>query len=210
MSQNQPEDQPKADRNLTWHHGLITRADRARFNGHKSGVIWMTGFSASGKSTLAHAMEKMLFEKRIRVYVLDGDNVRHGLNRDLGFSSEERQENLRRVAEVSKLFCDAGLVVFTAFISPYIKDRELARAAIGEDFHEVYVKCSLEECERRDPKGIYKKVRAGQIAKFTGISDPYEPPVNPDLVLETDRFSLDECASQFLAYLRSKGLVRED
>lgn len=197
------------DRNLTWHHGLINRDDRNRFNGHKSGVIWMTGYSASGKSTLAHAMEHILFHDRIRVYVLDGDNVRHGLNRDLGFSSADRKENLRRVSEVCKLFCDAGIVVFSAFISPYREERALARQNIGDaDFHEVYVKCPLEVCEQRDPKGIYKKVRRGEIARFTGISDPYEPPESPDLVLETDRFSLEECQAQFADYLRKKGLIR--
>lgn len=199
------------DRNLTWHHGLITREDRNRFNGHKSGVIWMTGFSASGKSTLAHEMDQALFEDRIRVYVLDGDNVRHGLNRDLGFTAEERTENLRRVSEVAKLFCDAGIVVFTAFISPFRSDRELARKTIGaDDFHEVYIKCPIEVCESRDPKGIYKKARAGKIAHFTGISDPYEPPENPGLVLDTDKYSPEECVEQFRAYLREKGLIRQD
>jgi adenylylsulfate kinase len=202
------EQQPD-DRNLTWHHGLIDRNDRNRFNGHRSGVIWMTGFSASGKSTLAHAMESRLFHDRIRVYVLDGDNVRHGLNKDLGFSKADRNENLRRVAEVAKLFCDAGIVVFSAFISPYRSDRELARASIGdEDFHEVYVKCPIEVCEARDPKGIYKKARRGDIARFTGISDPYEAPENPDLVLETDKFGIDQCIEQFCDYLRKEGLIR--
>ena len=197
------------DRNLTWHHGLISRDDRNRFNGHKSGVIWMTGLSASGKSTLAHALEEALFRSRIRVYVLDGDNVRHGLNRDLGFSHEDRKENLRRVAEVARLFCDAGIVVLSAFISPYREDRELARQCIGEaDFHEVHISCPVEVCEERDPKGIYAKVRRGEIARFTGISDPYEPPENPDLVLDTARFSIDECQQQFSAYLKEKGLVR--
>jgi adenylylsulfate kinase len=199
------------DRNLTWHHGLIDRADRNRFNGHNSGVIWMTGYSASGKSTLAHAMEEALFRDRVRVYVLDGDNVRHGLNKDLGFSKADRNENLRRVAEVTRLFCDAGLVVFSAFISPYRTDRELARRCIGDDdFHEVYVKCPIEVCEERDPKGIYKKARRGDIARFTGISDPYEPPENPDLVLETDRFTLEECIAQFRDYLRKEGLIRPE
>ncbi len=194
----------KDERNLTWHHGLISREDRNRFNGHRSGVIWMTGFSASGKSTLAHAMEKLLFEDRIRTYVLDGDNVRHRLNRDLGFTSEDRKENLRRVSEVTNLFCDAGLVVFSAFISPYREDRELARQTIGAvDFHEVYVKCSIDVCESRDPKGIYKKARSGEIKHFTGISDPYEAPENPDLVLETDKYSIEECIDQFVAYLRN-------
>ncbi|MDH5525740.1 MAG: adenylyl-sulfate kinase [Nitrospirota bacterium] len=199
------------DRNLTWHEGLINRADRNRFNGHKSGVVWMTGYSASGKSTLAHAMDKTLFESRVRVYVLDGDNVRHGLNRDLGFTAEARTENLRRVSEVAKLFCDAGIVVFTAFISPYRSDRDLARQTIGaDDFHEVYVKCPIEVCESRDPKGIYKKVRAGKIAHFTGISDPYEEPLNPDVVLDTDRFSPEECVQQLTDYLRKKELIHRD
>jgi len=197
------------DRNLTWHQGLIDRDDRNRFNGHRSGVIWMTGFSASGKSTLAHAMESRLFHDRIRVYVLDGDNVRHGLNKDLGFSKADRNENLRRVAEVAKLFCDAGIVVFSAFISPYRSDRELARMCIGDDdFHEVYVKCPIEVCEARDPKGIYKKARRGDIARFTGISDPYEAPESPDLVLETDKFGIDQCIEQFCDYLRKEGLIR--
>lgn len=197
------------DRNLTWHHGLVSRGDRNRFNGHRSGVIWMTGLSASGKSTLAHAMEEVLFRSRIRVYVLDGDNVRHGLNRDLGFSHGDRKENLRRVAEVARLFCDAGIVVFSAFISPYREDRDLACQCIGaDDFHEVYVKCPIEVCEQRDPKGIYARVRKGEIPRFTGISDPYEPPVNPGLVLDTSRYSLDECLEQFSAYLKEHGLIR--
>ncbi len=197
------------DRNLTWHHGLINRKDRNQFNGHKSGVIWMTGYSASGKSTIAHVMEKALFEDRVRVYVLDGDNVRHGLNGDLGFSAEDRTENLRRVSEVSKLFCDAGIVVMTAFISPFREDRRLARKCIGDDdFHEVHIKCPIEVCEERDPKGIYKKVRAGEIARFTGISDPYEAPIKPELVLETDKYSIEECQQQFLDYLKEKKLIR--
>jgi adenylylsulfate kinase len=197
------------DRNLTWHEGLVSRDDRNRFNGHKSGVIWMTGLSASGKSTLAHAMEEVLFRHRIRVYVLDGDNVRHGLNRDLGFSHEDRKENLRRVAEVAKLFCDAGIVTLSAFISPYREERELARRCIGdEDFHEVYIKCPVEVCEQRDPKGIYARVRKGEIARFTGISDPYEAPINPNLVLDTARFSHDECLDQFSAYLKENELIR--
>jgi len=196
-------------RNLTWHQGLVSRDDRNRFNGHKSGVVWMTGLSASGKSTLAHAIEEELFRRRIRVYVLDGDNVRHGLNRDLGFSHEDRKENLRRVTEVAKLFCDAGIVVLSAFISPYREERELARRCIGEDdFHEVYVNCSVKVCEERDPKGIYAKVRKGEIARFTGISDPYEAPVDPDLVLDTANNSIDECLAQFMTYLKENGLVR--
>ncbi|MFQ5509874.1 MAG: adenylyl-sulfate kinase [Leptospirillia bacterium] len=201
----------KDDRNLTWHHGAINREVRNAFNGHKSGVIWMTGYSASGKSTIAHAMEERLFKDRIRVYVLDGDNVRHGLNRDLGFSSEDRKENLRRVAEVARLFCDAGIVVLSAFISPYREDRALARESIGsDDFHEVFIDCPIEVCEQRDPKGIYKKARAGKIKHFTGIDDPYEPPLNPDLVLETSKYSIEECEQQFVDYLRSKGLIRSD
>jgi len=156
-------------------------------------------------------MEERAFRDRVRVYVLDGDNVRHGLNKDLGFSKADRNENLRRVAEVAKLFCDAGIVVFSAFISPYRADRDLARRCVGEkDFHEVYVKCPIEVCEERDPKGIYRKARRGEIARFTGISDPYEPPENPGLVLETDRFSLDECVAQFTDYLRKEGLVRPE
>ncbi len=197
------------ERNLTWHTGQVQRKDRNDFNGHQSGVIWMTGYSASGKSSLAHGMEKMLHDERIRVYVLDGDNVRHGLNRDLSFSTADRKENIRRVAEVTRLFCDAGVVVFSAFISPYREDRELARACVGnEDFHEVHIKCPIEVCEERDPKGIYAKVRRGEIARFTGISDPYEEPVDPQLVLDTDQYSLEECQAQMWQYLQEKKLVR--
>jgi adenylylsulfate kinase len=164
--------------------------------------------SASGKSTLANALEQRLWERGVRSYVLDGDNVRHGLNKDLGFSPEDRTENIRRIGEVAKLFTDAGVVNITAFISPYRSDRDAVRAIMKPgDFVEIYVACSLEECERRDPKGLYQKARAGQIPEFTGISAPYEEPLNPELVIRTDEGSLEECVGVVIGYLETKGYV---
>jgi len=196
--------------NITWHHADITRADRERANGHKSAVLWFTGLSASGKSTLAHAVENALFERHCRTYVLDGDNIRHGLNKDLGFSPEDREENIRRIGEVAKLFADAGVIAMTAFISPYRADRAKARAISADSFIEVYVKCDLEVCEERDPKGLYKKARAGQIAEFTGISAPYEEPENPELVVDTSHESLEASAAKVLAYLEQRGIFNVD
>ncbi len=192
--------------NITWHEGDITRADRQRANGHCSCVIWFTGLSASGKSTLARAVEAVLYEKGYQAYVLDGDNVRHGLNKDLGFSPEDREENIRRIGEVAHLFADAGLVALTAFISPYRADRDKARAMAPDDFIEVYVKCAVEVCESRDPKGLYKKARAGIIPEFTGISAPYEAPENPELVVDTAEESVEESTAKVLAYLEKRGL----
>ena len=164
-----------AENHIVWHEVLVTREDRNQLNDHKSGMVWFTGLSASGKSTIAHAVEKKLHDRGIRTYVLDGDNVRHGINSNLGFSKEDRQENLRRVSEVAKLFVDAGILVLAAFISPYREDRDAVRKqfAAGE-FLEIYVKCSIGECEHRDPKGQYRKARAGVIKNYTGISAPYE------------------------------------
>ncbi len=191
------------------HNTSVTRADRNRLNKHESGLIRFTGLSASGKSTIAHAVEKELFKRSIRTYVLDGDNVRHGINRDLGFSRVDRAENLRRIVEIAKLFVDAGIVVLTAFISPFQKDREYVRSQFANDhFFEIYVKCSLEECERRDPKGQYKRARAGIIKDYTGISSPYEEPQNPDLVLDTEVMSPNDAVAAINRFLHEKGFLR--
>ena len=188
--------------NVIWHETFVNRSDRNTLNNHKSGLIWFTGLSASGKSTIAHNVEKELYERSIRTYVLDGDNVRHGINSNLGFSREDRRENLRRIAEFSKLFVDAGLIVLAAFISPYEKDREYIRERFEkDDYLEIYVKCSLKKCEQRDPKGLYKKARAGIIKNYTGVSTPYEEPLNPDLVIDTEEFDLEKSVQEVLNFL---------
>ena len=198
----------QAENHVIWHEVLVTREDRNRLNRHKSGLIWLTGLSASGKSTIAHGVEKILHDRGIRTYVLDGDNIRHGLNANLGFSPEDRQENLRRVAEVSRLFADAGMLVLAAFISPYRKDREYIRKRCANDnFIEIYVKCCLEECERRDPKGQYKKARAGMIKNYTGISAPYEEPEHHDLVLDTSNCTPESAVATVLKYLEQCGVI---
>jgi len=189
--------------NLTWHKTKITADDRALRNGHKGAVIWLTGLSASGKSTIATELEAELFHHHLNVYVLDGDNVRQGLCKDLGFSPKDRAENIRRVGEVAHLMTDGGLIVITTFISPYRSDRDSVRKAIApSDFIEVYVKCPLEVCEKRDPKGLYKKARTGEIKDFTGISAPYEEPLKPELVLETDKYSVSECVAQIMDFIK--------
>ncbi len=198
------------ENNMVWHECLVKRADRNCLNAHKSGLVWFTGLSASGKSTLAHGIERQLFDSGIRTYVLDGDNVRHGLNANLGFSAEDRKENIRRIGEVSKLMVDAGLVVLACFISPYREDRDSVRKLFtGDNFFEVYVKCPLEECEKRDPKGQYKRARAGLIKNYTGISDGYEEPEAPDLVIETDKFTVQEAIGKVLSFLQQRGLLAE-
>jgi len=190
------------------HQGNIKKEDRQRQKGHKSVILWFTGLSGSGKSTLAHAVEEKLFEMGIHTYVLDGDNIRTGLNRDLGFSAEDREENIRRIGEVAKLFVDAGIVTLTAFISPYKKDRELVRNLVEEgEFIEIYVKCPLEICEQRDVKGLYKKARAGIIKNFTGIDDPYEEPENPEIIVETDKETLGESVNKIINYLKEHGYL---
>jgi bifunctional enzyme CysN/CysC len=178
----------------------------ARFtrNGHRGGVLWLTGLSGAGKSTLAMALEQRLFAKGYNVYVLDGDNVRHGLNADLGFSPDDRAENIRRIGEVAALFADAGLIVITAFISPYQSDRARARQAGPRTFHEVYVKADLATCERRDPKGLYRKARKGEIEEFTGVSAPYEEPPSPELVIDTTAGTVEECLDNLVRYVDSK------
>jgi len=190
------------------HEGRVTRKDREGMKGHKSFILWFTGLSGSGKSTLSHKVEEKLFEMGVHTYVLDGDNIRMGLNKDLGFTEEDRRENIRRIGEVAKLFVDAGIVVLTAFISPYRRDRDFVRNLVAEgDFIEVYVKCPLGVCEKRDPKGLYKKARAGIIKNFTGIDDPYEEPESPEVVVETDKMSVNECVEKIIEYLQSRKLL---
>lgn len=198
---------PKS-RNITWSHSDVKRADRARRNGHRGAILWFTGLSGAGKSTLARGVEKALFERGCQTYVLDGDNVRFGLNRDLGFSPADRTENIRRIGEVSKLMLDAGVIVLTAFISPYRTDRDANRELVDDgDFLEVYCRCSLEECERRDTKGLYKKARAGEIPEFTGISAPYEEPLTPEVLVQTDEHDGAACIAQILAELERRGIL---
>lgn len=192
---------------ITWHSGQVSREDRARLNGHGGAVLWFTGMSGSGKSTLAHAVEKALHDRGCRTYVLDGDNVRHGLNKNLGFSPEDRTENIRRIAEVARLFEDAGVIVLTAFISPYRADRDAARAVVGENFIEIYVQADLATCEARDPKGLYKKARAGEIAEFTGVSAPYEEPAGAELVVDTAGNALEACVRMVIEYLETRGTI---
>lgn len=187
-----------------WHEPDIFRADREGLNRHKGGIIWFTGLSGSGKSTLAHAVEHRLFEQGARTYVLDGDNVRQGLCKDLGFSDADRTENIRRIGEVSKLMMDAGLIVLTAFISPFRKDRQVVRDLVNAgDFIEIFCQASLDVCEERDPKGLYKKARAGVIPEFTGINSPYEAPETPELILETGQHDIEDCVNQVIDYLKS-------
>ena len=193
--------------NITWHEGNITRADRERQNGHRACVVWFTGLSGSGKSTIARAVETLLFENGCRAYVLDGDNIRHGLNKNLGFSPEDRTENIRRIGEVAHLFVEAGVIALTAFISPYRADRDSARKISGEDFVEVYVKCDIEVCESRDTKGLYKKARAGEVKEFTGISAPYEEPLQAELVVDTANETVDESAFRVIAALKERGII---
>lgn len=196
--------------NLTWHDQQVTKEIRRKKNNHKSCVVWFTGLSASGKSTIANAVEEMLNQLNVRTYLLDGDNVRHGLNKDLGFSPEDRKENIRRIGEVAKLFVDAGMITMTAFISPYKEDRQTARDLVEDsEFIEVYIKCSLEECEKRDPKGLYQKARDGIIPEFTGISAPYEEPENAELIVESDKHSIEESANIVINFLREKGMINE-
>ena len=186
------------------HKGLVNKEDRQRLNGHKSAIMWFTGLSGSGKSTIAYNLEKKLFGRGIKAYVIDGDNIRAGLNKDLGFSVKDRGENIRRIGEVAKLFVDAGILVITAFISPYTKDREFVRSLVEHDeFIEIYVKCPLEVCKQRDVKGLYKKANEGIIKDFTGVNDPYEEPEHPEIVVETDRMGVDESVKKIVSYLEN-------
>jgi adenylylsulfate kinase len=194
--------------NLSWHNATVTRSRREAQNGHRGAIIWFTGLSGSGKSTLAHAVEESLHQTGCRTIVLDGDNVRHGLCSDLGFSPQSRQENIRRVGEVAKLFTEAGLIVLTAFISPYQADRRMVRrmVALG-DFIEIYCNTPLNICEKRDVKGPYQKARIGEIAEFTGISSPYEAPEAPELIVDTGTATLDDCVRQVLASIKAYGIM---
>ncbi|TAN43901.1 MAG: adenylyl-sulfate kinase [Nitrospirae bacterium] len=189
--------------NITFHRPHVSRQDKERLLGQKGMLLWFTGMSAAGKSTIAHALESELFSRGRMTVVLDGDNVRHGLNKDLGFSKADREENIRRISEVAKLFVENGLIVMTAFISPYLADRDRVRSYMGGDFVEIYVKCPMEELERRDPKGIYKKARAGAIDDFTGITAPYEEPPCPELTLDTSLMPVRECVKGLMNYLDS-------
>ena len=196
------------ERNIVWHEESITREDRARKNGHKSVALWLTGLSGAGKSTVAQALQKRLFDLGHHAYVLDGDNVRHGLCADLGFSEEDRHENIRRIGEMVKLFVDSGTIAISAFISPFRSDRDRVRLLFPEgEFMEVYCRCSIEECENRDVKGMYKKARAGLIKEFTGISSPYEVPEAPELVLDTERQTIDGAVDTAIRHLVEQGIV---
>ncbi|HMV66263.1 MAG TPA: adenylyl-sulfate kinase [Myxococcota bacterium] len=193
---------------ITWHGANVTREEREQVLGQKGCVVWMTGLSGAGKSTVARRVEQLLLEREAFTYVLDGDNLRFGLNKDLGFSAEDRKENIRRVGCVAQLFADAGAIVLTAFISPYRADRQVARDLVpGGRFIEAFISTSLETCEDRDPKGLYKKARAGEIKNFTGISDPYEAPEAPELVVDTAGKSVDESANEVIAFLEAQGFL---
>lgn len=211
--------------NITWHEHKITRDERENLNGHSGCVIWFTGLSASGKSTIANIVEQKLYERGVRSYLLDGDNVRYGLNAGpdileerhgaafsqrfgLGFSAEDREENIRRIGAVAKLFCEAGIIALTAFISPYRRDRDAVRATLNEgDFMEIFIDTPIEICEQRDPKGLYKKVRAGEIKGFTGIDDPYEAPLKPELRLEGGKKDADTLAEEVVSHLEKAGVI---
>jgi len=191
--------------------GRLTKKDRQKLKGHKSVILWFTGLSGSGKSTIAHALEEKLYQRGIHTYILDGDNIRKGLNKDLGFSPEDRKENIRRLGEVAKLFVDAGLIVMVAAISPYKSDRNFVRNLVEPgEFVEIYVKCPLEICEARDPKGLYKKARQGIIKNFTGINAPYEEPENPEIVIESDKESIEEAVNKILRFLEEKGIIPKE
>jgi adenylylsulfate kinase len=197
---------PTQSRNITLQRSLVAARDRAQLLSQRGAVIWLTGLSGSGKSTIGYALERRLNGARHLTYVLDGDNVRHGLCSDLGFSPQDRTENIRRIGEVAALFADAGLIIITSFISPYRSDRELARQRVpAGKFIEVFLDVPVEVCERRDPKGLYKKARAGEIPEFTGISAPYERPVAPELSLDTDSLDLDACVDTIVRYLETNG-----
>ncbi len=211
--------------NITWHQHTVTRDDRENLNGHRGRVIWFTGLSASGKSTVGNLLEQKLYQRGVRSFLLDGDNVRHGLNAGpetleerhgkefarrfgLGFSAEDREENIRRIGAVAKLFCEAGMVVLTAFISPYRRDRDAVRATLDDgDFLEVFIDTPIEICEQRDPKGLYKKARAGELKGFTGIDDPYEPPLQPELRVEGGQKAADVLADEVISHLEATGVI---
>ncbi|MCY7946110.1 adenylyl-sulfate kinase [Bacillus atrophaeus] len=191
------------NRDIVWHEASITKEEYQQKNKHQSSILWLTGLSGSGKSTIANAAARELFEQGYQVVVLDGDNIRHGLNNDLGFSDEDRKENIRRIGEVAKLFVQQGTIVITAFISPFREDRKQVRQLVDEgEFHEIYIKCDLDICEQRDPKGLYKKARNGEIPFFTGIDSPYEEPEAPELVLDSGQNEREECKNQLIEFVK--------
>jgi adenylylsulfate kinase len=194
---------------ITWYNGHVSREDREKLHGHRGAVLWFTGLSASGKSTVAHLVEKELHLRGCSTYTMDGDNVRHGLCRDLSFSQGDRAENIRRIGEMARLYVDAGLILLTAFISPFRRDRRFVRSLVGDGhFLEIYMSCPVEVCERRDEKGIYRLAKAGRIKEFTGISSPYEPPQNPDLVVETQSLPAPQAAVRVLKLIEARGIIQ--
>ena len=197
-------------KNIKWHNSSISRQDLERLRGHRGMVIWFTGLSGSGKSTLANALNEALYAKKISTYLLDGDNIRHGLCKDLGFSDKDREENIRRIGEVANLFMNAGIVAITAFVSPFESDRENVRKIIGKDFIEIFCAANLDICETRDTKGLYKKARLGEIKDFTGISSPYEIPNDPEIIVETGSLDLNSSVRQIMRYLSEKDLLNLD
>lgn len=204
-------DSDRKSSNTVWHHASVTRVKREEANRHKSVILWFTGLSGAGKSSLAHAVEEYLYKNNCSTFVLDSDNVRHGLCSDLGFSDQHRAENIRRVAEVAKLMIESGVITLTAFISPFRSDRNTARKLVPHgDFIEIFCQCNLDICEFRDVKGLYKKARAGDIAHFTGISSPYEEPENPELIVDTGHKSIEECVQLVIDVLASRGIVNLD
>ena len=205
------EHESKTSSDVVWHHATVTRERRQQQNNHQSVILWFTGLSGAGKSTLAHCVEEALHQMGCRTFVLDGDNIRHGLCGDLGFSIDDRSENIRRIAEVAKLMMEAGVITFTAFISPFRSEREKARLIFPHgEFLEIYCKCPLEVCEQRDVKGLYKKARQGVVKDFTGISSPYEEPLNPELVVDTAADSLENCTRQVVELLKERGIISPD
>ncbi len=196
-------------KNITWHHSIVTREDKERLLGQKAVTLWFTGLSCSGKSTLAAEVEKILHEKGHITFILDGDNIRHGLNKNLGFSPGDREENIRRIGEVAGLFRQAGIINMTAFISPYRKDRQKARDLANKgEFIEVFCKCPVKTCEKRDNKGLYKKARSGEVSEFTGVSAPYEEPENPEIAVETDKETIKESVGRIISYLEKNGIIK--
>ncbi len=194
--------------NIVWHHHNVTKQERSSKKQQKSCIIWFTGLSGSGKSTIANALERKLYAMGKHTYLLDGDNIRHGINKDLGFSDEDRMENIRRIGELSKLFVDAGVIVLAAFISPFRSDRAIARALVADDeFIEIFIDTHLDVCEQRDPKGLYKKARNGEIPVFTGISSPYEAPQTPEIYISTVDQSIQESVDSIISYLQNKGYI---
>lgn len=208
MSAYERKNHHSVSEDIVWHNTAVSSQERAHHNQQTPAVLWFTGLSGSGKSTIANAVERMLFDMGKRSYLLDGDNVRHGLNRDLGFSDQDRVENIRRIGEVAKLFVDSGALVLTAFISPFVEDRQQARELIEEGrFFEVYIDTPLEICEQRDPKGLYKKARSGEIANFTGIDSEYEKPVSPEIHIQTQGLSVEQCAKRVVDELARLNLL---